>query len=73
MNAYCLKCRKTCEMKSGKNTTLKNGRSAVKGVCVKCGTKMMKFVSGNTKNAKKSRSVRKSRGTRKRKTASKKK
>lgn len=66
MNAYCLKCRKMREMKSAKSVTMKNGRPAMKGVCVKCGTKMMKIVSGTAKKSKKSR------GTRKRKTASKK-
>ena len=67
MKGYCLKCRKMREMKNEKNTIMKNGRPAVQGEGVKCGTKMMKIVSATLKNKKKNR------GTRKNKTASKKK
>jgi|TARA_B100000963_G_C22528326_1_gene626385 predicted nucleic acid-binding Zn-ribbon protein len=46
MEGYCVKCKKKQEMKSAKCITIKkNGRSAMKGVCPKCGCKMMRFVS----------------------------
>lgn len=37
--AYCMKCRKTVEIKNPKQVTLKNKRPAVQGVCPTCGTK----------------------------------
>ena len=43
--AYCVKCRKNnMPMTNCKNVTSKNGRSMLKGLCKKCGTKMNKFV-----------------------------
>jgi len=42
--AYCVKCRrKNMPMTNCKNVTSKNGRSMLKGLCKKCGTKMNKF------------------------------
>ena len=41
--ARCMKCRKQMTMENPKMVTLKNGRSAMKGLCI-CGTKMFKFV-----------------------------
>ena len=41
--ARCMKCRKQMKMENPKLVTLKNGRNAMKGLCV-CGTKMFKFV-----------------------------
>tara|TARA_R110002096_G_scaffold430334_1_gene644019 strand:- start:76 stop:270 length:195 start_codon:yes stop_codon:yes gene_type:complete len=62
------------EMKSAKSVTMKNGRPAMKGMCVNCGTNMMKIVSGTAKKATKSRGTRKGkRASSKRKTASKRK
>jgi|SaaInlV_150m_DNA_4_1039716.scaffolds.fasta_scaffold18787_3 hypothetical protein len=42
--AYCLKCKAKRTMKTPNPTKTKNNRNALKGNCVKCGTKMMKFV-----------------------------
>ena len=44
MEAYCMKCKAKKEMKDPKETTTKNGRPMVKGVCPDCGTKMNKFL-----------------------------
>ena len=45
--AYCFKCREKREMKDEEEVELKtkggNKRSAIKGVCPECGTKMFKF------------------------------
>lgn len=41
--AYCVKCKKTRSVENAKKTTTKNGRSAIKGECAKCGTKVFKF------------------------------
>ncbi|MDE0091280.1 MAG: DUF5679 domain-containing protein [Thaumarchaeota archaeon] len=38
VQAYCVKCRAKCEIKDPQETTLKNGRPAVKGTCPVCGT-----------------------------------
>tara|TARA_B100001093_G_C26118600_1_gene713935 strand:- start:197 stop:439 length:243 start_codon:yes stop_codon:yes gene_type:complete len=47
--AYCLKCRrKNMEMVNTKPTKMKNGRSALKGKCKKCGTNMFKITGGMT-------------------------
>lgn len=43
MEAYCLKCRAKREMKDPKPVTFKNGKNAMQGVCVVCGTKMNKI------------------------------
>jgi len=37
---YCVKCKSKKEMKDEKQVTMKNGRKAIKGVCVTCGTSM---------------------------------
>ena len=42
--AYCCKCKSKQTMKDAKASTTSNGRSCMKGVCAKCGTKMMRFV-----------------------------
>ena len=36
--AYCVKCREKREIKDPQETTLKNGRPALKGTCPECGT-----------------------------------
>jgi RNase P subunit RPR2 len=41
--AYCFKCRKKVEIKDAKNVTLKNGRPAVSGTCLTCGTKVFRI------------------------------
>ena len=41
--AYCMKCRAKREMAEPVQVTMKNGRSAVKGVCPVCGAKMFKI------------------------------
>lgn len=41
---YCVKCKAKQEMKDAKETTMKNGRSAMKGKCPKCGTGMFKIM-----------------------------
>ncbi len=41
---YCVKCKKKSTMADAKNVTMKNGRSAMKGKCSKCGTGMYKIL-----------------------------
>lgn len=75
--AYCLKCRrKNMEMVNTKPAKMKNGRSALKGKCKKCGTNMFKITGGMTakkggmtakKGGKTAKKGRKSGKTRKRK------
>ena len=43
VTAYCVKCRKKVEMKSPQKVTLKNGKPATKGICLKCGTKVFRI------------------------------
>jgi len=43
MKAYCVKCRKSVEMKSLTKVTMKNGRKATKGVCPNCGTRVFRI------------------------------
>jgi len=43
MQAYCMKCRKTREIKNARSITMKNGRPATQGVCPVCGTKMFRI------------------------------
>ena len=40
----CMKCRKEVEIKDGKEVTMKNGMSAMKGVCATCGTKVFRIL-----------------------------
>jgi len=42
-SAYCVKCKTKREMKSPTKTKMKNGRSATKGKCPKCGTGMFRI------------------------------
>jgi len=44
----CMKCKVQKEMKNVNYVTMKNGRSAVKGQCVLCGTNMFRIL-GKTK------------------------
>jgi len=41
--AYCMKCRKKVEIKNPQQVTLKNGKSAVQGVCPVCNTKVFRI------------------------------
>jgi hypothetical protein len=41
--AYCVKCKTKREMNNEKQVTMKNGRTAISGVCSTCGTKMFKI------------------------------
>jgi len=44
VEAYCVKCKSKRAIKDPFETTLKNGRSAIKGKCVKCGSKVCRMV-----------------------------
>ncbi|MGE5197448.1 MAG: DUF5679 domain-containing protein [Deltaproteobacteria bacterium] len=41
---YCVKCKKTQEMKDEQKVTMKNQRLAVKGKCPACGTGMYRIL-----------------------------
>jgi len=43
MEGYCVKCKEKREMKGAQETTMKNGRKAMKGTCSSCGTGMFKI------------------------------
>ena len=43
MDAYCVKCKAKREIKNAEQVVLKNGRSATKGTCPVCGTKVFTF------------------------------
>ena len=43
VQGFCMKCRKKFEMKNPRHIIMKNMRRAVRGICPKCGTKMVKF------------------------------
>ena len=43
MKAYCVKCRKSVEMKDAKAITMKNKRPATQGKCPTCGTKVFRI------------------------------
>ncbi len=38
--AYCVKCKEKREMKDAQQVTMKNGKPALQGQCVVCGTKL---------------------------------
>jgi len=44
---YCVKCKKSKEMKDEQKVTMKNGRLAVKGKCPDCGTGMYRILERN--------------------------
>ncbi|GAA4811140.1 DUF5679 domain-containing protein [Litoribaculum gwangyangense] len=44
MEAYCVKCKSKKEMKDAAETTMKNGRKAMKGKCPTCGTGMFRIM-----------------------------
>jgi len=41
---YCVKCKKSQEMKDEQQVTMKNGRLAAKGKCPVCGTGMYRIL-----------------------------
>ncbi len=43
MDGYCFKCKTKKEMSNETETRTKNGKIAVTGSCVTCGTKMFKI------------------------------
>jgi len=46
VKGYCVKCKGKKEMKDAKETTMKTGRKAMKGVCPTCGTGMYCILPG---------------------------
>jgi uncharacterized Zn-binding protein involved in type VI secretion len=40
----CMKCRKSVEIKDGKETVMKNGMKAMKGKCGVCGTAVFRIL-----------------------------
>lgn len=42
-DAYCVKCRTKRDIKNPQSIKMRNGRSAVKGYCPVCGTKMFRI------------------------------
>jgi predicted GH43/DUF377 family glycosyl hydrolase len=44
--AYCVKCKAKREMKNPVAITLKNGRPAIRGICLSCGTTMFRIRKG---------------------------
>ena len=43
---YCVKCKTRKEITNGVEETMKNGRRAIKGRCITCGTVMFKILGG---------------------------
>jgi hypothetical protein len=43
MQAYCVKCKTKREIKNPEKVVMKNGRTATKGTCPVCGTKLYTF------------------------------
>jgi RNase P subunit RPR2 len=43
MQAYCFKCKSKKEIKNPQRVTLKNGKSATRGICLTCGTKVFRI------------------------------
>jgi hypothetical protein len=47
--AYCVKCKTKREMKNPHQITMKNGRPALQGQCVVCGTTLNRILPGSKK------------------------
>ncbi|MCZ6535972.1 MAG: DUF5679 domain-containing protein [Dehalococcoidia bacterium] len=43
MQAYCVKCRASRDIRNPQQITMKNGRPATQGTCPTCGTKMFRI------------------------------
>lgn len=41
--AFCMKCKKSVDIKNPKQVELKNKRLAVAGICSRCGTKVFRM------------------------------
>lgn len=50
VEAYCVKCKAKSFMGGVEQKTAKNGRKMLSGKCMKCSTKMNKFVGGSSDN-----------------------
>jgi hypothetical protein len=46
---YCVKCKTKREMKDPQRVTMKNGKPALKGQCVVCGTTINTILSSDKK------------------------
>lgn len=46
MEGYCVKCHCKKEIKEPKKVTMKNKRTATKGLCPTCGTKIYRIGEG---------------------------
>ena len=44
LTAYCVKCKAKKNISDPKETTMKNGRKAMKGKCPDCGTGMFRIM-----------------------------
>lgn len=44
VEGHCMKCKEAREMVQTQETTMANGRKAMKGKCAKCGTGMYKIL-----------------------------
>lgn len=49
VTARCMRCKENKEMKNGKETTMKNGGTMLKGECADCGCTMCKIVGKKNK------------------------
>ena len=47
MNMLCVKCHEVKEIHDVENFIMKNGRPAVRGKCLDCGTKVVKIVKSS--------------------------
>lgn len=43
VTGYCLKCKKSTDIKDAQAITMKNGKPATKGTCPTCGTTIFKI------------------------------
>ena len=48
MEAYCVKCKASKEMKDPEQVQMKNGRPAMKGKCPDCGTGLYRILGHST-------------------------
>ena len=44
MEAYCVRCKGKKEMKEAEKVIMKNGRTAMKGKCPDCGTRLYRIL-----------------------------
>ena len=49
VQARCMRCKKSVDVKDLKEVVMKNGRPAISGVCSICGTKVFKIVKAGAK------------------------